>query len=294
MATTPSISWRNAWGRQDAISAEARAYVYGVRDNMGRSISVGVRDRAIVLRDVETDKLLILPYFTRFSDRYYRQAIKRLRRLKSRDAVFLTLTVDPNCYSLLAHARRGLAVGFNRLLAMLRKRFEKRLNYVAVVEFTKEGVPHLHALFFGLTRLMDADELRDFWNSRYHVGKIVHIVKIRNDAAQVVAYLTKYMAKALVMPELEFSGPDGLVDAKSWMNLSLAWSLNLRCYSCSRGILDNPRRTSQTLGGELSPSNWKLLGSFAMIDVEGWIGRSYPDIYPEYLELKGDWDGWKG
>ena len=277
LARCPSLSWQSAWGQREAISSEAKMYAYGVHGSLGHD-SVGVLDRVIVRRHKETDELRLIPYFTRFSDDYYRGAIKKLKRLRAQDAVFLTLTVDPSYFTSLAHARRGLAKGFNNLMSMLRKRYGT-LAYLSVVEFTVQGVPHVHALILDRARLIDANELREFWNEKYHVGKIVHIKKIKNDGAQVVGYLCKYMAKSLTMPDIEFKGADGLTDAKPWYNLALSWSLNLRAYSCSRGILDSPMN--------ISNSFWEFLGSFPAIDVDHWADKKFSDVQAEFYDLTG-------
>ena len=297
----------------DAIVAEARAYVYGVKDEFGAIKHLGVKDKAIVLRNLEDDRLHILPYYTRFNPNYYRNLKRRLKQIRSRNAVFLTLTVDPNNCVSLANAREKLAKSWNKLLTRLKKNprlgawrvkpprgcprnfgwvhrllgvdvsddgwHYAKLRYISVIEFTKEGVPHLHALFLGIGRLIDADELREIWGKEYGVGRIVHLKKIKNDVGQVTAYICKYISKALDCPETEFQGADGLVDARSFVNTALAWSLQLRGFNCSRGILDTPKNFSNTA--------WEFVGSFAIEDAENWIGKTFHEVESDIYELRG-------
>ena len=264
----PSLSFNQAWGSLGSVVSNAKRYVKKVKD------------KAIVLRNVETDVVKIVPYYTRFSDGYYHEAIKKMRRLYSDDAVFLTLTLDPRRFISLDDAYRKLRIGWNKLLTMLRKRYGK-LQFVKVVEFQKSGSPHLHALFFGISRLIDATDLRSFWDKKYGAGTFVYLKRIKNDGRQVVAYLTKYIKKYLDMPEVEFNGPDGLTDAKAFSQLALAWALNLRAFSVSRGILDMPDEHLKLSGS----TKWEFLGVFELSAVWGWEGLKFEDIQNDFYEL---------
>jgi hypothetical protein len=252
-----------------------------------------VRDKAIVLRNTETDAVKVIPYYTRFSDGYYRKAIKKLKKLYADDAVFLTLTLDPKRFTSLDDAYSNLQKGWNRLLTMLRKRVKTKganplltkganpLPFVKVVEFQKNGSPHIHALFLGVSRLIDADELRAFWDKKYGEGTMVCLKRIKNDGRQVVAYLTKYIKKYLDTPDIEFEGNDGLTDAKAFTQLALAWSLNLRAFSVSRGILDCPMNISNFYAGK-----WEFLGCFDLASVWSLDGLPYSAVRGVLDELK--------
>ena len=273
----PSLDYRNAWGAMGCVVSNAKSYVKKVRD------------RAIVLRNVETDELKVIPYYTRFSDGYYRQAIKKMRKLCANDAVFLTLTLDPKRFISLADAKSNLQKGWNKLLTVLRKRVKgvnggsgakgvKPLSFVKVVEFQKNGSPHIHALFFGVSRLIDADELREFWDKHYGAGTMVYLKRIKNDGRQVVAYLTKYIKKYLDAPDIEFKGADGLTDARAFNQLALSWALNLRAFSTSKGILDTRPMTN-------SNGTWVFLGVFDLSDVWSLDGLSYSSEIGRLTEL---------
>lgn len=260
------LDYRFAWGALGLVYSYSSSYRHEVQD------------RGIVLMNKETKKLKVLPYFTRFSDGYYRKAIRKIKRIHSDRGVFLTLTVDPRRYLCLKDAYRALQEGWNRLLTMLRKRF-KKLEFVRTPEFQSNGSPHLHVIFFGISRLIDADELREFWDRRYGIGTFVYLKKLYNGSNRVVSYLVKYMVKLLNAADYEFKGSDGLIDAQAGFQLALAWSLDLRAFSVSQGILDYPHRTTQT-------GNWIFLGSFDHVDVWTWDGQTIFEIWNDLLELK--------
>ena len=261
----PSLSYLNAWGALGDVVSHAKSYVKKVKD------------KAIVLRNVETDALAVVPYYTRFSDGYYQGAIRKIKKLGASNAVFLTLTLDPKRFISLDNAMKDLRVGWNRLLTMLRKRC-RRLQFVKVVEFQKNGSPHIHVLFLGISRLIDANELREFWDKSYGAGTMVYLKRIKNDGRQVVAYLTKYIKKYLDRPDEEVKGGDGLTDAVAFNQLALSWALNLRAYSVSRGILDKgPMTNSNRLacnGGGL----WEFLGVKPLVDVWWLDGLPYSQV----------------
>ena len=264
--SVPKLDYRFSWGSLGLVYSYSCSYRHHVKD------------RGIVLINKNTKELKVLPYFTRFSDGYYRKAIRKIKRIHSDRGVFLTLTVDPRRYLCLKDAYRALQGGWNRLLTMLRKRF-KTLEFVRIPEFQSNGSPHLHVLFFGISRLIDADELREFWDRRYGVGTFVYLKKLYNGSNRVVSYLVKYMVKLLDAADYEFKGSDGLVDAQAGFQLALAWSLDLRAFSVSQGILDKGHRTSQT-------GNWIFLGSFALVDVWSWDGCFLWEVMNDLVALK--------
>lgn len=261
----PVIDYRHAWQRMGIVISNAKSYVKKVKD------------RAIVLRNIETDEIKVIPYFTRFSDGYYKKAMSKLKSLHGDRGVFLTLTIDPKRFTSLEHAYTNLQRGWNRLLTMLRKR-HRHLEFVKIVEFQKSGSPHLHVLFFGIPRLIDANELREFWDKKYGEGTFVNLKPLHNGSNRVISYLVKYMRKYLEIPDVEFHGTDGLTDAPAFQQLALSWALNLRAFSTSRGILDKP----------LSNSNgfWEFLGVFELSSVWSWDGKHFSEVEADFVALK--------
>ncbi|GAH92905.1 unnamed protein product, partial [marine sediment metagenome] len=208
-------------------------------------------------------------------------AFKKIRGLRSDRGVFLTLTLDPKRFLSLDDAYNNLRAGWNRLLTMLQKRYGRRLKFVKVVEFQRNGSPHLHVLFFGITRLLDAGELREFWDARYGAGTFVYLKKLQgyNNGSGVISYLVKYLKKYLDAPMVEFQGPDGLTDAVAFEQLALSWALNLRAFSTSKGIFNTPPMTNSNL-------TWEILGIFELSSVWSWDGRHFSEIEADFVALK--------
>lgn len=265
----PVLDYRNAWQRMGIVISNATSYVKKVRD------------RAIVLRNVETNEIKVIPYFTRFSDGYYEKAMKKLKELHADRGVFLTLTIDPKRFTSLKQAYDELQKSWNKLLSMLRKR-HRRLEFVKIVEFQKSGSPHLHVLFFNIPRLIDANELRAFWDKQYGEGTFVYLKSLHNGSNRVIAYLLKYMRKYLDSPAVEYCGAGGMTDATPFQQLALSWALNLRAFSTSRGIF-NPLPLNNSNG------TWEFLGIFDLSSVWSWDGKRFRDIEADFVALKPPW-----
>lgn len=122
--------------------------------------------------------------------KYYKRAIRiaaeehKLQRL-------LTLTLDPTKV-------RGDAITFiNRLFAELRvywrRKFGRAPKYIRVLEFQKNGTPHLHIL---IDRWMERAWVKASWEAIGGGWSVdVRYVDIHN----VSRYLSKYLSKELLM-----------------------------------------------------------------------------------------------
>jgi len=125
-------------------------------------------------------------------------APKRRRQLMAQAAGgdpnrFLTLTVSPLVGDSPTDRRGLLAVAFNHLVKRLRRRFPgQEVEYLAVVEETKAGEPHLHVLLRApfIPQNWLSEQMRELLSS-----PIVDIRKIKG-ASQVVRYVAKYVTKA--------------------------------------------------------------------------------------------------
>ena len=185
---------------------------------------------------------LILPYVTRFTDDSIK--VRNLKKFEtiwdfSRShyeyAVFVTLTTDPKRFKSVWHGWRHLSVAFNRFMSSLRRVYGFRPPYVAVYEFTKSGLLHVHLVLFGVRYLMHYRRLSALW-SKEGQGKIVYVYTLRNDGSgwhwarmrprdakrgeSADDYLKKYLKKALYDVE----------------GLYLYWVSNKRFFSYSRAF----------------------------------------------------------
>jgi len=265
-----TFEWRDAYESRNQVVSCAKSYCTDTEEKM------------IMLRNRETDQLLFIPYTHRFQDAYYKAAIKKMRKIKCRDAVFLTLTIDPKRFTSLLDCYRGLQLNWNRLLTVLRKRFKKRLHFIRIIEFTHEGIPHLHVLFLNLKRLIDADELREFWDKKYGMAIMVHIKHIHNDRGQATRYIIKYLQKIFLDEETDLILKEVKTPSCPFNQRALGWALNLRIFSTSRGILDNPPDQVK-----LPQGVWELVGIVAAVDAALWIGKTWSQIENEFYESYG-------
>ena len=114
--TKESLSYEGAYGRKGWIESWAKSYVSDIE---GRKVLVDNPDK---------ETLLVLNYITRFSDAYYYEKVKEIKRLQSlnlQGGVFLTLTIDPKKFNSLKEAYKALMKGWNKLLSLYRYRIKK-------------------------------------------------------------------------------------------------------------------------------------------------------------------------
>lgn len=118
--------------------------------------------------------------------------------------VFLTLTTDPKRFKNNQQAVKHISKAFNRFMSWLSRRIERekdkeeherdmdieegidgRPPYLKVLEYTKDGKPHLHVALFGINRIASKGKVSQMW-SKYGQGEIVDLHKIENDDGEWV------------------------------------------------------------------------------------------------------------
>ena len=85
----------------------------------------------------------------------------------------------------------------NRSLKKYRK-YYKVLDYLAVLEFNKNGYPHLHICFLGIRFLTSKEKIKELWYL-YHQSYIIDLLDFRG--VSVFAYITKYFDKFQDLPD---------------------------------------------------------------------------------------------
>jgi DNA-binding HxlR family transcriptional regulator len=124
-------------------------------------------------------------------------APKRAKKLLAqaiagRPTTFITLTVNPREGEDALDRRRKLAVAWNHLVKRIKRRWKvKSVPFIAVVEATKRGEPHLHILArlpFIPQKWLSA-QMKELINA-----PIVDIRTARGKS-QVIAYCIKYVTK---------------------------------------------------------------------------------------------------
>jgi len=182
--------------------------------------------RVIVLRHMDEDRLLGLPYKHRFrSLRRLMRSFREAWAILGADfviAVFFTVTMEPR--GTLLETAQLASVALDRFLSWLQKRLGFRPKYIAVFEFQTNGAIHIHIVLFGIRSIADYREL-DRYLPSIGFGRIheeYQVVKVekgkwvwRNKkprgamARGVDDYLGKYLEKSLE-GDLEDSIPESL------------------------------------------------------------------------------------
>ena len=229
--------------------------------------------------EVSTDYPLFvkLNYKTRFTDRKIkRENLRKYDRIwrnataKYKNAVFLTLTTDPKRFKSLYHSWRHFGIALNRFMSYLTKYLRKRPTYIAVYEFTKSGLLHVHIVIFGLSFLIPKQQITKEWE-RCGQGTINYVYAIKNDGRKwswvrekpntrnantdVKTYLCKYLKKCLFESE----------------QLVLYFVSNKRFFSYSRVLYSSEQRNI------FKVSLFYFLGTFT------W--SNLPDILYNYFVL---------
>ena len=104
---------------------------------------------------------------------------------------FLTLTLDPK--KIQGSSVSYLRGVFNKFRLYLRRRFGSPIKYIAVLEFQKSGIAHLHVL---VDRFIPQDWISDSW-SALGGGNIVDIRYV--DVHRIARYVSKYLTKELLL-----------------------------------------------------------------------------------------------
>jgi len=104
---------------------------------------------------------------------------------------FLTLTLDPLLIE--GNSVRYLRGVFNKFRLYLRRKYGAPPKYIAVLEFHKSGIAHLHVL---LDRFIPQEWIRNSW-SALGGGTMVFIQQV--DVHRISRYLSKYLTKDLLL-----------------------------------------------------------------------------------------------
>lgn len=120
----------------------------------------------------------------------YKQAIRAIAERNSLTR-FLTLTLDPS--KIEGDAVRYLRRVFNKFRVSLLRKFGCSVTYIAILEFHKSGIPHLHVL---IDRFVVQKWISVAW-SAVGGGEIVDIRSV--DVHRISHYLAKYLTKELLM-----------------------------------------------------------------------------------------------
>ena len=126
----------------------------------------------------------------------YKQAIRAIA-VREQLSRFLTLTLDPSRIE--GDPVRYLRFVFSKFRVYLLRKYGAPIKFIAVLEFHKSGIPHLHVL---VDRYIPQEWISDSW-SALGGGSIVHIKYV--DVHRIAHYLAKYLTKELLLSAPERS-----------------------------------------------------------------------------------------
>lgn len=173
---------------------------------------------------------------------------------------FITLTVDVKRFESVGEAVKKLYSAYKLLVQAIRRKY-KKFEYFSVIEFTKQGWPHIHILQRGT--YIPHKWLSLQWD-KLGMGFIVLPKKVRGRAKE---YLVKYMTKeaecfAHHLRKIRYSKNFFFVadSLKKWLE---GFSFSISMFSAETEICHPP-------GG------WELLGREGDIGIfrfVGWVRR---------------------
>lgn len=146
----------------------------------------------------------------------YKHAIRRVAEQLKLNR-FLTLTLDPKKLPSGVDPVKHLRDSFSKFRTYLRRKYGERIHYICVLEFQKNGMPHLHIL---VDRYIPQSWIKSAWST---LGGGEHVDIRQVDLHRVSRYLSKYLTKDL------------LLDAPA----------RARRVTVSRGITLNPKRAKE-------------------------------------------------
>lgn len=180
-------------------------------------------------------------------------------------ASFLTLTSDSK-YGMEWNLK-NIEKAWNKLMTLIRQRVGRKVHFMKVVELTKKGHAHIHAILFCVPYLRK-DWLSKTWK-RLHNAPIVDIKAVRN-LPETIDYLIKHQQKVL---------EDTDQQAYFWMHKK-------RCWTVSKGLFDFVYTIVDLMSGYLIQSDFVVMCSIRLSAVVLEQGKDPPDSETIYLTLE--------
>jgi len=203
------------------------------------------------------DKVLVLPYGTRFREKYYARLLKKFKDeivwRREQNFIHLVLTVYHKDIDL---TFRWLKYAWNKLHNYLKKKIGW-FEYFCVVEPQKSGFPHLHVLVFTDKYLIHYKKLGELWK-KYGIGKIVWIKRYwaKRWNKQPLYYVAKYLSKYIAWKDWS---------ENELLFFALLWYTRTRTYSCSRWFFCPKKEDDK------KEKEYEFMGVFFVAELEIWL-----------------------
>jgi hypothetical protein len=228
-----------------------------------------------VSRWQDSMEFLILDYKTRFTHDIYRWKASQkyndywddMENARVNKAVFVTLTVDPKRIGNRYLAVSEMSRNYNKFRSAVNSYHGRKVDAIAVPEYTKDGWIHLHCVFFDVGFLMPHEKITALWK-KYGVGEInyEYTIHYRNNEwvwgkskkkqpgkfGSARSYLKKYLNKAFKKHE------DPEKQAVNDLHSALLWATNKRFFSCRITNVNKVPKGLDLINAEETNSNFEI------------------------------------
>lgn len=213
-----------------------------------------------------------LPFTNRFSAAYQRNVTRHLngliRQMGGKRAVMLTLTMDPKPYGWDTKTMwKAVKSEFNRFLTDIFRIIGHRIEYLCVPEAQpKSGLPHLHILFFNVSRVMDWREILRYWKvGGIHINRTPAGKHIGNP----IKYITKYLTKTF-----------NKTNSANVLSQATVWYYGIRSFTQSRKLMPPLSKKSS--------HRYELAGNIWCFYENDWKNI---EVHPEIFDILLSADG---
>lgn len=299
-----TLNFKDAYGTLDILLQYAKNY------------KSEVYDKTIVIGNKEENKIVKLPYKTRFSEGYYDKIVDDIKKLKKipayHDSIHLVLTVDPKRYCCMKDAFDALMDEWNRMRTWIRKHdgelprrkmesnvdYQKRHkrqvmrmiknkdtgifarewkgDYVAVPEFQNELTKLPH-----LHVVMLGCKWLDVHALRRQWGRYMG----HSTFFKAIPFKSRWYYHKILKKYVKFTAVDYVLKyigkmRNNFEHLAELWAVSARGYNASRGLIAKTKEAIFNSKGEL----FKL----ASIERQKWKWLESPTTVAKW-EYLGSW-----
>lgn len=256
-------------------------------------------DANLVLQDVATGDLLVIPHNHRWRANYREMVYAKIksaeRFLKARHgdlvpSTMMTLTAPhkfpDGSQRPLCDVLDDLKQSWNLLRRVIRRETEGiKIEMLTVYEPHKTGYPHLHVAIFGIRSPKLGEKIIDTWADRYVDGasKAAQNCSIRSDRETQIenpaAYLMKYLTKTLIRTsEAHSPANESMPSLRGYRRFAaLFWATGSRMWSVTEGLSE--AMTADAPSSSKSESDWVFLGTASGLDTGLYSGDEAADLH---------------
>lgn len=199
------MKWRG-WGHTELRKDGARYFKFGCLAQQYDYLAAvecfrkwisKLSKKQLVFLDAD-GQIVYKPYRTRFTHNGRKKHLREMYEeiftvgeTKFKAGTFITLTTNPENFPSMKAANDAMSHNWNRFMAALRKRYRNRkLMYINVREFQKNGRLHMHIVLFGVTLEQDIKDKKKniFTNSyvekmwkKYGQGSVTNTIPLKYD-----------------------------------------------------------------------------------------------------------------